>query len=126
MTEPTPKARLRIRVVLDGDRGMIGPGKAELLSLIRETGSIAAAGRQLGMSYKRAWILVETMNAMFHEPVVMSSRGGASHGGARLTALGETVLAHYRSAFGKALAAAADDMNALEQLAKPVRTDMSE
>ena len=58
---PTPSG-LRIRVVL-GPGVMIGPGKADLLEGIRETGSIAAAGRRMGMSYKRAWTLVEGMNA---------------------------------------------------------------
>lgn len=75
---------------------MLGPGKAELLERIRETGSIAAAGRAMAMSYKRAWMLVEEMNHAFRDPLVDSSRGGANGGGARLTAAGETVLAHYR------------------------------
>ena len=75
---------------------MLGPGKADLLESIRETGSIAAAGRAMSMSYKRAWSLVEEMNAAFRDPLVDSTRGGASGGGARLTEAGETVLAHYR------------------------------
>lgn len=87
--------RLRIRIVF-GDEAMLGPGKADLLERIRETGSIAAAGRAMAMSYKRAWSLVEQMNAAFREPLVESARGGAQGGGARLTEAGETVLENYR------------------------------
>jgi len=86
---------LRIRIVF-GDDAMLGPGKAELLERIRETGSIAAAGRSMAMSYKRAWMLVEEMNSAFRDPLVASMRGGPRGGGARLTQAGETVLAHYR------------------------------
>lgn len=88
-------ARLRIRILL-GDGAMLGPGKADLLDGIRATGSIAAAGRGMGMSYKRAWSLVEEMNRAFREPLVASTRGGAQGGGARLTGTGEAVLANYR------------------------------
>ena len=87
--------RLRLRIVF-GEDAMLGPGKADLLEGIRETGSIAAAGRRMGMSYKRAWNLVETMNTAFCDPLVISSRGGAKGGGAALTETGETVLMHYR------------------------------
>jgi molybdate transport system regulatory protein len=86
---------LRIRIVF-GDDAMLGPGKADLLELIRETGSIAAAGRAMSMSYKRAWMLVEEMNLAFRDPLVEPARGGAKGGGARLTEAGETVLANYR------------------------------
>lgn len=125
MSKEVPSARLRIRIVFDHERGMLGPGKAELLGLIEETGSIAAAGRRLGMSYKRAWLLVETMNAMFAEPVVERSRGGASHGGARLTPSGMKVLALYRDVGAKALAAAAQDIDTLEKLMVVARRDIS-
>lgn len=74
-----------------------GPGKADLLEAIRDEGSISAAGRRMGMSYKRAWSLVEEMNAAFAEPLVESARGGAHGGGARLTAAGTEVLAAYRA-----------------------------
>ncbi|MGH7156097.1 MAG: winged helix-turn-helix domain-containing protein, partial [Acetobacteraceae bacterium] len=67
---------LHLRVVLGG-RVALGPGKAELLDGIAETGSIAAAGRRMGMSYKRAWLLVEEMNAMFADPLVNTAKGGA-------------------------------------------------
>jgi molybdate transport system regulatory protein len=87
--------QLRIRIVF-GDDAMLGPGKAALLERIRATGSIAAAGRSMAMSYKRAWSLVEEMNAAFREPLVESARGGAQGGGARLTEAGERVLGSYR------------------------------
>ena len=85
----------RLRIVLEPDIA-IGPGKADLLEGIRDTGSIAAAGRRLGMSYKRAWLLVETMNRCFKRPLVEASKGGRAGGGARLTELGQEVLARYR------------------------------
>lgn len=87
--------RLSIRIVF-GQGAMLGPGKAELLERIRDTGSISAAGRAMTMSYKRAWMLVEEMNRAFREPLVESSRGGAKGGGAQLTPAGEVVLANYR------------------------------
>jgi molybdate transport system regulatory protein len=87
--------RLRIRIVF-GDDAMLGPGKADLLERIRETGSIAAAGRSMAMSYKRAWLLVEEMNRAFRDPLVESARGGVRGGGARLTETGEAVLSNYR------------------------------
>lgn len=87
---------LRIRVVRGGAI-IMGPGRADLLALIRSRGSIAGAGRQMGMSYKRAWALVEAMNATFAAPLVETAKGGAGGGGARLTALGEAVLNAYRA-----------------------------
>ena len=121
MREPEVQPALRLRLVF-GEDAMLGPGKADLLELIRETGSISAAGRRMGMSYKRAWSLVETMNGNFRAPLVESTRGGASGGGAALTSAGEQVLAHYRSLERQALAAGADDIAALEALLR----DMSE
>ena len=85
----------RLRIVLEPDIA-IGPGKADILESVKETGSIAAAGRRMGMSYKRAWLLVETMNRCFTAPLVETSRGGRARGGATLTPAGETVLACYR------------------------------
>ncbi|WP_172300297.1 winged helix-turn-helix domain-containing protein [Pseudoruegeria sp. HB172150] len=92
---PDTAPRLRLRIVFGSD-AMLGPGKADLLEGIRETGSIAAAGRAMSMSYKRAWSLVEEMNAAFSEPLVTSTRGGTKGGGASLTETGEQVVAHYR------------------------------
>jgi molybdate transport system regulatory protein len=109
------KTRLRIRLVF-GDGAMLGPGKADLLELISETGSIAAAARRMGMSYKRAWLLVETLNATFREALVESARGGRGHGGARLTETGERVLAAYRAMEGRASEATAAEIAALQAL----------
>ena len=88
-----PVARLRI---LSGRDIALGPGKADLLEGIAATGSISAAAREAGMSYRRAWILVDTMNACFAKPLVMTAKGGAEHGGARLTPTGKKVVARYR------------------------------
>ncbi len=89
----------KLRVIL-GPETLLGPGKADLLQGIEETGSIAAAGRRMGMSYKRAWYLVDTLNAYFREPVVISVKGGPKGGGASLTDTGKAVLAHYRQIQG--------------------------
>lgn len=96
----------------------IGPGKADLLQGIAETGSIAAAGRRLGMSYKRAWSLVETLNGMFREPLVAATKGGAAGGGASLTAAGEMVLARYRAIQAGAAQAAAGELAVLQGVAR--------
>lgn len=85
----------------------IGPGKAELLDAIAATGSISESARRLGMSYRRAWLLVDTMNRCFREPVVASAAGGAGGGGASVTAFGREVLAAYRE-MGRAVDRALD------------------
>ncbi|PWE30617.1 ModE family transcriptional regulator [Maritimibacter sp. 55A14] len=95
---------------------MLGPGKADLLEQIRESGSIAAAGRAMAMSYKRAWMLVEAMNAAFREPLVACTRGGSSGGGATLTPMGEAVLGHYRALEARAAKAGAAEIAALRAL----------
>ena len=84
-------ARIRISIVFDSG-ARIGPGKAALLESIRNTGSISAAARDMGMDYKRAWTLLDSMNQTFTEPVVSAASGGARGGGARLTAFGAEVL----------------------------------
>ncbi|MEF3048013.1 winged helix-turn-helix domain-containing protein [Pseudotabrizicola sp. L79] len=108
---------LKLRILFDD--AMLGPGKAELLTRIAETGSISAAGRAMGMSYKRAWSLVEELNASFAAPLVSSSRGGAGGGGADLTDAGQTVLALYRRVVEKARVAATAEIAALEAMRKP-------
>ena len=75
----------------------IGPGKADVLQSVAETGSLAETGRRMGMSYQRVWSLVAAMNKDFVEPLVLKQRGGAAGGGAQLTATGEKVLAVYRA-----------------------------
>ncbi|QIE43013.1 winged helix-turn-helix domain-containing protein [Meridianimarinicoccus aquatilis] len=111
----TQAPKLRLRLVYS-DGMMLGPGKADLLEGIAATGSIAAAGRSMGMSYKRAWSLVETMNKAFREPLVLRSRGGAQGGGAVLTDTGRLILMHYRQMQDKAGAAVAQDVSAISAL----------
>ena len=109
--EGRPVLRLR---VMRGDDIVFGPGKAALLESIEQTGSILAAGKAMGMSYKRAWQLVETMNRLFREPVVERMRGGADRGGARLTETGMQALALYRRIQDEAKAASAGSMAELK------------
>jgi molybdate transport system regulatory protein len=126
MTEKSPNnlaaPRLFLRIFF-GDQTMFGPGKAELLERIRDTGSISAAGRQMQMSYKRAWSLVEEMNAAFASPVVESARGGPGGGGARVTEAGQEVLRRYRSIEKASVQAAAADVTALCAM---LRVDLAE
>jgi molybdate transport system regulatory protein len=90
-------ARLKLKLQLYcGDEIAMGPGKADLLEAIRRTGSISAAGRDLGMSYRRAWLLVDTMNRCFKTPLVETQPGGGKNAGARVTSEGEASLAAYR------------------------------
>ncbi len=103
---------VRLRVVL-APGVAIGPGKADLLEGIRDTGSISAAGRRMKMSYKRAWTLVDSMNRWYADPLVESEKGGAHGGGAKLTAQGEAVLAAYRRMEAAAAAGAEADVAAL-------------
>lgn len=111
--------KLRLRILFEG--AMLGPGKAELLARIAETGSIAAAGRQMGMSYKRAWMLVEELNAAFQSPLVTSTRGGPGGGGARLTDSGVEVLRLYHDIVDAALNAAAGRIATLEAMLRPAK-----
>ncbi|MEO8530686.1 MAG: LysR family transcriptional regulator [Deltaproteobacteria bacterium] len=106
--------RLHLRLIFDGLN--FGPGKADLLALIGETGSISAAGRRMKMSYKRAWSLVEEMNAAFREPLVDTARGGPGGGGASLTTAGEQVLAHYQAVLAAVTDHAGADVAAIGAL----------
>lgn len=99
-----PQVRVRLRVQNGADI-LLGPGRVDVLQGVAETGSLAEAGRRLGMSYQRVWSLVQAMNAAFEEPLVAKQRGGSSGGGAALTPLGERVLAAYRAAEAAALRA---------------------
>ena len=104
--------RLTLRIDFDQDRA-IGPGKVKLLELIDDLGSIAAAGRRMGMSYRRAWLLIDNLNRCFREPVVASQVGGPHGGGASLTEFGHAVVRHYRAVENAAQAAGAADIEAL-------------
>ena len=98
----------------------LGPGKVQLLEHIRDTGSISAAGRAMEMSYKRAWMLVEEMNAAFAVPVVESARGGAKGGGATVTATGLAVIAAYRAAETATAQATAPHLGTLQNLLRDI------
>ena len=90
-SKPVPSLVPRLRIVTGKDVAF-GPGKAELLALVGETGSIGKAAKRMGMSYMRAWSLIQTMNQCFKEPLVLAARGGPEHGGAELTETGRRVL----------------------------------
>ena len=94
-SEPATPGLLHLRVGVS-DEFYLGPGRADLMELIAETGSIAAAGKRMGMSYKRAWSLVQALNESFGRPLVEASRGGAAQGGAALTQEGAEVVRRYR------------------------------
>jgi molybdate transport system regulatory protein len=79
-----------------GPANSVGPGKVRLLELVRDTGSISAAGRAMDMSYRRAWLLVDALNKAFRDPVVTTKLGGKAGGGAALTLFGEELVGHYR------------------------------
>ncbi len=104
--------RLSIRLDLGGGL-RIGPGKVRLLEEIGRAGSISGAGRALGMSYRRAWELVEALNTGLGEPVAETAAGGAGGGGARLTPLGEAVVRTYRTIEAEANAGARERLAAL-------------
>ena len=105
----------RLRVVLEPDVAL-GPGKADLLESIEATGSIAAAGRALGMSYKRAWSLVEEMNRDFGTALVSTSKGGSGHGGAILTPTGKKILTLFRRMEARAAEAIKGELRSLRRL----------
>lgn len=123
-TQPRPSAgdpghgKLVLRVDFGG-RGAIGPGKIRLLEEIDRTGSISAAGRQLEMSYRRSWLLVDDLNRCFREPLVASQRGGTRGGGAGLTVFGREVIRRFRAVEAAAAAAAHGDMAALADMLVP-------
>src|SRR6516225_11501395 len=95
---------LTLRVALGSGRAL-GPGKIRLLEAIEETGSISQAGRKLGMSYRRAWLLVNDMNNCFRDVVIEAQPGGAHGGGTTLTAFGQKLVQRYRAVEGAALKA---------------------
>jgi len=113
MTRPTIEFRLRIS---KGDDIAVGPGKVDLLEAIARAGSITSAAKSLGMSYRRAWLLVDTMNRCFRTPVVATEAGGTRGGGTRLTPLGAEVVRRYRAVESKATRAGAADLAALTEL----------
>lgn len=109
------KPRLRL---MRGEVIVLGPGKADVLESIAETGSLAETGRRLGMSYQRVWSLVEALNAGFRVPLVLKQRGGSEGGGALLTDAGRQVLDSYRAMQRDALRVAERRLEAIAPLLK--------
>jgi molybdate transport system regulatory protein len=112
--------KLKVQVIC-GDTGAMGPGKADLLDAIDRTGSISAAGRDLGMSYRRAWMLVDEMNRCWSDRLVDTRSGGGDRRGARLTACGHEVLQAYRTLEAAVVEGARGD--ALDRLQALLRAD---
>ncbi|WP_110665049.1 winged helix-turn-helix domain-containing protein [Salinicola halophilus] len=101
MTQPRPSPpRLQLRLTLDGDVA-VGPGKIALLEAIERHGSIAAACREMRLSYKKAWQLIETMNRHLENPVLETRAGGSQRGGAVVTPTGRALIARYRALLDK-------------------------
>ena len=111
---------LTLRVLADGTPA-IGPGKADLIARIDETGSISAAARAMKMSYRRAWMLVSALNEAFAKPVIVAATGGRRGGGAEVTPFGKHVLARYRAMEDAASAAIDADLPAFRRLMKKPR-----
>jgi molybdate transport system regulatory protein len=112
------KASLHLRIDFGGGRS-IGPGKIRLLELIKETGSISAAGRALEMSYRQAWLLIDELNRMFREPVVIAQTGGGGGGGAVVTETGDDIVRLYRAMERRAHGAATSEIGSLARLLTP-------
>jgi molybdate transport system regulatory protein len=109
--------RLSIRIDLEnGDR--IGPGKIALLEAIRSTGSISGAARSLGMSYRRAWLLVEEVNESLREPAVTAETGGRRGGGALVTPVGARIVDLYRAIESHARSSAGGEFRAIGKLVR--------
>lgn len=96
MSSPDPRFKVKIQIFCGSEIAM-GPGKADLLDAIQAEGSISAAGRAMGMSYRRTWLLVDTMNRCWDLPLVEAVAGGGKGGGAHVTEFGRSVLKHYRA-----------------------------
>jgi molybdate transport system regulatory protein len=111
-------AKLKTTIVFDSG-ARIGPGKIALLESIRDTGSISAAARSMGMDYKRAWTLLESVNLAFDTPVVLTSPGGTRGGGAQLTPFAMDLLERYRRIELRAAEWAAEDLSSLTAHARP-------
>ncbi len=111
----TGSPRLSLRIDLSNG-ARLGPGKAQLLSLIEEHGSIRAAGAPMGMSYRRAWLLADEINRMFREPSIFTRHGGKSGGGAGLTAFGETLLKACRRMDAESRKALSVDLDWLQSM----------
>lgn len=110
---PLSRAALRVRIMFPSDR-KIGPGKVDLLEAIGRTGSISSAARELGMSYRRAWLLADEFARLFKRPILTTAAGGARGGGAELTDFGRAVVAAYRRIEDRAAEIARAELVAFE------------
>jgi molybdate transport system regulatory protein len=106
-------AHLRVSL---SETAYVGPGRADLLEGIEATGSISDAAKRMGMSYKRAWSLVQALNQGFGRPLVETARGGSGQGGATLTPFGREVLSRYRHMQATTREAIAADIAALQAM----------
>ena len=106
---------LRLRLMVADEIGF-GPGKAQLLAAIKATGSISAAGKTMAMSYRRAWLLVDSMNRCFRQPLVETAKGGKNGGGALVTAFGDEVLRRFQEMEAATQAVAQQHFQALAPL----------
>jgi molybdate transport system regulatory protein len=113
---------LRVRILI-GEATALGPGKVDLLDHIARTGSISAAARAMGMSYRRAWLLVDTMNRCFHGNLIETATGGPGGGGAHITPLGREVLKRYRAMEAKAQASVRAEIDSFAKLLSPAGRD---
>ena len=111
----TPQVSVRIEF---GEALRLGPGKVRLLELIAELGSISAAGRAMDISYRRAWLLIDSLNNTFREPVIATQPGGRADQRAAVTPFGRQVIRHYRIMEAKAQVAMADDITLLRAFLK--------
>jgi molybdate transport system regulatory protein len=114
----TRTVRTNLRFTFPGG-APLSHGKAELMELIRETGSIRQAAQQMEMSYRRGWLLADELNHMFREPVIETKKGGKSGGGAGLTDFGETLLRRFRDMESRTAKALKADLDWLEENAMP-------
>jgi molybdate transport system regulatory protein len=117
---PRPAARFRLRVTA-GDAIFVGPGKIALLEAVRETHSITAAAKSIGMSYRRAWLLIDELNGSLASAAVASAIGGEHGGSSTVTPLGAELIDVYRRIEAKATRACAKDLAHLLELATPPR-----
>lgn len=116
------KPRPRVRILI-GSATALGPGKVRLLEAIADLGSISAAARSMGMSYRRAWMLVDAMNKSFRGDVVSTVTGGKGGGGARVTTLGHDILGRYHSMETKAETSVRDDLSEFAELMQDADED---
>ncbi len=117
---PKTGPKLRLRVEFDGEH-TLGPGKVRLIELVDERGSISAAAREMGMSYRHAWELLDDVNRCFGGRVLETETGGRAGGGASVTDFGRSLVTRFHAIRDKAIDALADDLRALEDLRKKKR-----